>query len=393
MFDFLKKHEQNEQNMENLSIQCESVKNAPNTNTTLISVVGLSQLEKNKVYDELYKKIEKTISSIPTDKSYREEISKNIKKIVSNYDDDILFELINKYITRNIIWENLYDFVPSTVQNAKHMIFICVKNHVPIYIIEKLVNKIDINFIGDNGCTCLFRVTDLDYLIRLLSSKVLNFNINHINKDGYTFLSWISKGILDNKKTEQLISILVEKGYDFNRLYCSESLLDFACLQSKTITHMITSLINNAKYDITLTTLWFYIIINEYSVVDLRNVIIGILSCPDYKSFLNKIMNKYTYGTADNDMLLVMNLIEHTNAKKLVEMVKYKNDEGNNFLHIASFHHLDKCIRYLTTDNNFKVANSIDELLEKNNNGDTPLNLYSNGTIEKLLHQNITLLF
>jgi hypothetical protein len=97
-------------------------------------------------------------------------------------------------------------------------------------------------------------------------------------------------------------------------------------------------------------------------------------------------MNSYTFGTADEDMLLLINMISILNKGKLEKMVKYKNDKGNNVLHIASSSHFDKCIRYIVI--NFSKLNLISE---KNNDGDTPSSLYQKGSIEVLLHQEIKL--
>lgn len=387
MFDFLKSQPSINSDVTYELLNDEDPSTDTNPNNKLITTVGLSADKKMDIYKELSEKLKNAENTTSKTYDIRYNItSLKIQEIVTKYSDDVLFETIRIHINSNrIITEYLHEIVPKTIKNAKYMIFICVKNHVPVRMIEKLIDKIDIHYIVDHGDTCLYRVTEINYLIELLSSKVLNFDVNHINNRKKTFLiDWTNKNISDDKIVK-LIRILIDKKYNFNTLVSGLSLLDFACLLSDNMIYIIYRLIENSFYDITITTMWLHILIHKFDIKYLQYIVDSLIAeRPDYKSLMNKIMNNYP---SDDDMLLVMTLLKTDKKNKLLDMITYTNDTGNNLLHIASFNHLDKCIRFIMT----MKSEICDAIEKKNNDGDTPYDLYKKGSIEMLLYQSVKL--
>lgn len=370
-----------------MSVQYEPIKK----NTQLITVEGLSKEQQNIIYADIFKTLDDETTKILKKKKPEEQsesIIQTILNIVSKYDDDVLHNFIIKYIGKSLVIKNyLYDFCPRTITTAKNLVFTCVKYSVSVQVIESLVNKMDINY-RDNNDTCLYRATDIDYLISLLSSEILKFDVNNVNKNYHTFLStWLFKNG-EISKMDKLIDVAEKRGYDFNISLNNEYFLDYMCISPITTTNQIKKLVGNPKCDITLSSMWLYNIIKHKDPLDIRNILCIIVSRPDCNSFLNKIMGNYVYGSGDEDMLLVINIILLISVPKLKSMVTYKNPQGNNVLHIASMYHYDKCIRFMCTHPNLKTLNIISE---KNNDSDTPSNLYQKNSIESLLHQEIKL--
>lgn len=299
-----------------------------------------------------------------------------IKLLIENYSDDILFETIKLYIGESHIRYNILFLVPK---NAKHLIFILIKGMIPIGSIEAVSEKININFIGDNNETCLFRITDADYLINILASNKLKFDLNHTNKNKRTFFTEIftKKMNMTVKQSKMLIDILIKLKYDFNQIHIDVSLLDIICLSNITNINLIKNIIIIPDLDITMTTLWLYTLIHSYPLNYLRSLLSFIISRSDYKSFLNKIINSYFYATVDADILLIMNLVWLLNNEKLIKMITYKNSDENTVLHIASMYRLKKVIRFIKLMPNL--------IFEKNTNGKTPYDLYVNSSIDNIL--------
>jgi len=344
---------------------------------TAIEVVPykkLSEQEKKDILYILYRKITHAHKS-------------EIKGIVKEYDDDMIFDFIKIHNTINfkMIFEDIIYYVTKYPDD---MIMICVKNNIPIKVIETLAHKININYMDEKKETCLWKLqTNIDYLIGLLSSKLLNFDVNHKNVTNNTFIcDYLELKIL-NSYFIKIMYILIEKNYDFNNILNGISILDKALLYNTDVS-LIEILVRNTNQNITMYTLWLHILINKYDTKTLLTIIIIILKRPDYKIFLNEIMSKYTtlYGTSDNDMLLVMSIILHKEPNKLAEMLSYTNNYGNNILHIASSNHLDKSIRFIMKDNTFGKT-----LLIRNSDGKMPKDLYLDNDMLNLLHMDIKL--
>jgi hypothetical protein len=302
---------------------------------------------------------------------------KDIKEFVKKYDDEIIFDTLRMYKMC------FYDDMIHHIENYPiDMIFICVKYLVSPDKIKTY--NIDINYI-QNDKTCLFGL-DIKYLIKLLSSD-LNFNVNYLDAHNKTFFNTILTLKTEPNLYNQLIDILIVKNYNFNIL----SLAGISLLDTLVLYHfpyeVISLFIKNQQVNLTLSLIWLFSVIKEYDSRNILNLVQSILYRNDSNVFLNSIMkNSQLYATFDNDMLLIMNIILHRCKDKLISMIEYVNDDGENILHIASRHHLDKVIRFIMTD-----KESARCLLIKNNQNKTPYDLYQENNIVNLLYNEIKL--
>lgn len=326
-------------------------------------MTGMTIKEKKELAQDIYSKI-------------KGESLETIKNILKNYEDNIIVDMIGRYIDQNIIKRILSDILPYTDQS---IIYRMTNTQLPVDKIESVSDRININYLYKENCTCLFYITDMEYLISLLSSEKLNFDINHINKFHNTFLTTIftNERKITNVQFKTIMDILIRKKYDFTKIYIGASLLDIICLSSSCNINIIIDTMCIPNYDITVTTLWLYTLIKSLSVNHMRIIISYILTRQDHKSFLNTIMNSYFYASAETDILFIMNLIKSMNNTTLSEMITYKNTDGNTILHIASMHRLKKTIRFIK-----RIPNLI---FEKNIDGKTPYDLYIDSSVEKIL--------
>jgi len=351
----------------------------PNTvSTTSNPLISLTKTMSVKEINEIYSQLSLEIKNCKSD-------PEKLKAVTKKYSDDILFGIIERQSSEPHIRSNLCHILP---RDPKHLIFTLVKATTPVDIIEQVADKININYLGDNGDTCLWRVNDIYYLINLLSSKKLNFDINHVNKSNRTMLENIfsKKYSMTTNQLQKLIDIVTEKKYDFKKIHSDISLLDIICLVNTTDINIIRTVACIKEYDVASTTLWLYTLIHSYSIDNVRYIVSAIVHCrSDYESFLNKIMSTYawSYATADADMLLLMTLIRSLNNKKLTEklteIIMYQNDMGNTVAHIASTYHLDRLLRFIMTYPDTKFV------FDKNKDGKTPKDLYLENSILNIL--------
>jgi hypothetical protein len=224
---------------------------------------------------------------------------------------------------------------------------------------------------------------------RLLESKNLKFDVNYKPDNNHNILTYICSRVSHGYALENIVKILRKKEYNFNNYY-QFTILDRTCSQPVHDIEKIKLLLSISEYDITISVLWLYALIQNCNLIDLSIIVCnGIVKRPDFLMFLNNILEKYakSYKSVEKDIMLVMNLIGTNNKKKLIEMVQYSNNEGNNILHIASMFHLDGIIRNIMMDDDFNK----DVLLVKNKGGLTPYNLYDKYDVKNLLFQSVTL--
>ena len=339
-----------------------------------ISWKNKSDREKENICFDLYVKIK--------EQKYDQN---KIKLLVEKYTDDILFETIKTYIGESHIRYNILFVLPKNTQN---LIFLLTEGHIDIGSIEEMSNKIDINFIGDNNETCLFHISDITYLISILSSNKLHFNINHVNNNRHTFFTklLVKKTKITEIQFKTIINILIKNNYDFNKIHNGQSVLDIVCLHN---INLIDNIVRISNYDVTSTTLWLYTLIHSHQFDKLQSVLSIIVCRPDYKSFLNKIINSYFYASADADILLIMNLIRSIDNEKLVELIMYKNTDGNTVLHVAAIYHFDRIIQFilLSVKINLKFDKNIDDKTTgcSGPSGKTPSELYTENSIINIL--------
>jgi hypothetical protein len=294
--------------------------------------------------------------------------------------------MIVKFQDSQYLKDNIDLIIPEDFKDKHGLIHILTQNKYPVEKIELLAERLNINYIK-NDSTCLGKINDFQYLHDLLSSK-LNFNVNHQNKNRDTIFISIFINVVDEVLYVKLLNLLVKNYYDFNILHMNGlTNLDVKCSTScfKKISYLIA--INQC--DITKSSIWFYMLINNFNTNALSIIVCTIiLKRQDYVSFLNKILPFYSkYQTADKDISLVINLIETCDKNKLIEMIHYTNNEGNNLLHLASLYHLDTIIKTIMVDNSYNH----NILLNPNNDNQTPYDLYTKNNIPNLLYKKITL--
>ena len=339
---------------------------------------GMTLEDKTAICEELYLKIRSqwTLEAI--------------KKIIQNYDQEVVVDMINSYINDKMIQTHLCHILPQT---TGPIILHMVKYKVPVEIIESVVDRININYVGSDTNTCLWEATrNGDYLFKLLSSKKLNFDINHLNECNHTFFTNNFNG---HRKTDfthsqnalliKIIKILQEKKYNFNTITNnSESLLDmiFACQKTADM-QIVVDIVSMEEYNPLSTTHWLHILIKSYSMGYIKIIVNCIIMRTNYGSSLNKIMCEYagSYATSDVDMLSIIKLMQLFDNEKLTEMIIYANDMGDTVAHIASKYHLDRTLRFIMTDTV--------HLFGKNLLGYTPFDLYEEYSMNNILWKKI----
>ena len=334
---------------------------------------GISLADKNKILKQLYNQIRFA------------QTKSAIIPIIKPYGNDILIDFVYRYINDDIIKKNLDIILPVT---DKDIIIDLVENSISINVIESVAYKININAEDANKRTCLFYTNNISYLCNLLSSNKLKFNVNHQDEIHNTFIMHIlgSIKIDDVKMWNKFIDILISKEYNFNHNYQNEKLsfVDVMCLTGNDKDKMY-KIISMQNYDISSQILFIHKMLNNYDTNTQLMIIIHMLERQDYHIILNKILCKYAYqyGSADIDITLFLNLIGKISSEKLIEMIEYKNENGNNVMHLASIHHLDKVIYFITSDP--CINQHIEKLCEKNNDGHNPYMLYTDNNIANRL--------
>lgn len=343
-----------------------------------ISLNGLNKMQQGKLINELLDKI--------AFRGTMKITQPKMDELLECYEDDALYEATKTCLNSPSNWWLAHRMVPKTIEGSKDLIFFFVKNKLCINMIEDASNQIDVNYVNNNGETCLWDVSDIGYLIDLLSSEKLNFDVNILNKNLQTFM-WNFALSFDNRprdKCLQLMKILKKKKY-----IVDTPLINAMMVYCNECNHMIYNMLKNSGYDITSSTLWLNILINKYDIKWILAIVKGIiLTHVDHKMIFNRIMVKYSscYATADADMLTIMNSIKIYNMAKLLSMITYTNEKGNNLLHVAASYHLEKCMRFIIE---FANENNIDLLSIKNNDGKLPYNLYTENSIQHLLFKEI----
>lgn len=317
-----------------------------------------NEMEKSKIHLELYTKL----NTGPIEK---------FDKILRIYDDEVVLDMIVSYINEPVIKSNLRNIFPLT---KSPIIFKFIKANIPVHIIEQVADRININCLNKDKRTCLYYVTRGGYLLELLSSNKLNFDINYIDPHSHTFLRnffLCDKNAYENGQIEKIMKIMMERKYNFNQLCNGMSLLDTVCV-CKHISAR-NNIMSIPECDITLTILWIYALIHDNPVRHIGSASIHIIpNRSDYESFLNKIISKYarSYATADQDIVLIMSMLQLCNNEKLIQMINYKNTEGNTVAHIAAIYHLDRVLRFIKLDPNTKYE------FDKNLDGKSIKDLY-----------------
>jgi hypothetical protein len=345
---------------------------SPNlTLTNNKSYNDLNETEKIDKVNELFFKISDEMAS------------ERVINIVKNYEDATIFDLLRRFTYK----KKFLDFLHKIKEFPNDMIFICIKHNACITYIESISHKININYVNENKNTCLWNISDMSYLIKLLSSKKLHFDINHLNSHKNTFVSNVIQYKMHTDIFKKIIDLLITKGFDFNSRMNGFCLLD-KVLFCELPVDKILLLLKNIDCNITTPTLWLNMLINKYNTKDLAFILINLIKRSDYKIFLNEIMSKYSvlYESADKDMLLIMSIILHADKDKLIDMITYVNYNGDNILHIASANHLDRTIRFIMKAKEFSKP-----LLIKNNDGKYPRDLYVDNDMVNLLHVDIKL--
>lgn len=296
-----------------------------------------------------------------------------VQSILKNYDYDIIIRMCRYHIFTETIQRLLKDILPTTDAS---IIFDMIKFEIPINIIESVADRININHLDKHNKTCLFYVTNMEYLLNLLSSKILNFDINHVNDNSLTFFTNIlyAQSKLDSSIIVKMIKTLVKKGYNFNQNFYRQSILDILFLNdNQPNIDIITELISIKEYNPLSTIFWFDAFFRSFKEGSKRLLIMTFMERSDSESWLNRLMRCYigSYATAEADILWIMSTIfTSINEQKLKEMVNYTNEYGDAVIHIASIYQLDSIIRFLK----FKLdINSY----EPNSAGQTPNYLYT----------------
>ncbi len=345
----------------------------PSTETRSINykiqwVDGMDTKTKDTIINEL---INKLIGKSPS----------AIEKIIASYGDLVLIDMIIVYIKNDIIIKNLSHIMPKTDIN---IIFNLVKAEIPVETIENLSDRININATSNDNDTCLYRVTNMKYLIKLLSSNKLDFDLNHRNQNGLTFYRYhLTKSNMNAANFKEITNILAKKNYVFDADPAKLSILDIIVL-TKREDHMC-DIITIEQFDITRTILWLHLLIRQDTHNDFRNLLIKILNRTDYESFLYKIMHKYAYeyAHADKHIIYIMTLFKEINRHKLIKMIEYQNDKGNTIVHTAASYHLDRIIRFVTSEP--CLESSLEKIFNKNVDGKTPLDLYVDNSVPNIL--------
>lgn len=342
----------------------------------LISLDGLNTTQQHTLIHDLIEKIKNEINS--------SNPGPTIKDIRECYNDEVLLEATKIAINIDKFRDIAYLLVPRNMSVSKDLIFAFINKKTSVARIETMVNNVDINYVNNDGETCLWKITDIDYLIELLVSKKLNFDTNITNKHSSTFLwNFIQRNTISvsNEKCVRLINCLKEKKYIFDT-----NLISSVCICKEKCNPIIYNLFINTGYDITSSTIWLNTFINKYEPVCLQLIINNVmLKRQDYEYAFNTIMDNYAvhYATGDTDMLTLMNYTKFINKNQLLSIITYKNKIGNNLLHVTSSHHLDKCIRFIIA---FTNNEGINLLSHKNNNGKLSHDLYMENTVQNLLY-------
>lgn len=320
-----------------------------------------------------------------------------IKEFVKDYDDEIIFDVIRKY-WGDIIKIKGYRLgfghkyaIGCLVHDVRclpvDMIDLFVKCESDVSEIEKWAHLMDVNYVNHLGRTCLWSSRNISYVISLLQSKVLNFNVNHLDNQKNTFVNEFLMRGRNDLEIGMLFDALVPKGYNFNMVHAGFTLLDKVCIRKLDMS-IVKYIATNKFYDVTISSIWLYSLLKNYTVQEIILVLFEISQRADYAMFLSRIMNQYArlYPSADDDMLLVMSFLLHRYKNELVSMMMYVDESGNNLLHIASMNRLDKVIRFIMSNSEFGKL-----LLVKNVYGYYPKDLYVQSDVMNLLHKDVQL--
>lgn len=342
------------------------------------------------------------VSRVDQTKNFQNEIinmrtSECVKEFARMYDDEIIFDVIRNYWNdvgkvKNYKWRvHNKIMISCLISNVDclpvDMIDLFVKCESNVVQIEKWAHMMDVNYVNHLGKTCLWSSNNIYYVIELLKSKVLNFNVNHLDNEKNTFINNFLTENYDALDIERLFDVVALRGYNFNMVHAGFTLLDKACVKKLNIS-VVSCIVKNKLYDVTISSIWLYGLFRNYTTHNIIVVLYSISKRDDYAMFLSRVMAQYArlYPTADDDMLLVMSLLLHRYKNELVNMMMYVDEFGNNLLHIASMNRLDKVIRFIMSNVEFGKS-----LLVKNGYGLYPKDLYVQSDVMNLLHHDVLL--
>lgn len=191
-----------------------------------------------------------------------------------------------------------------------------------IYFIPIIDKYVDCNLCFDN--LDLWDIYNVEFLCKILNG-IKNININKLNIIGQSFMYTLIDRLLKNNKTlynvEQLIELLLFNYYDFDIIDDSgNTLLDHMLFNNIDI-NIICKFIKIDEYNITNNCKWFWILLHTKDTYtkNLGRIFYSILDRKDHKTFLLNLIHNYRFPTAEDDIILIMEL--YRIKDKLSEMV------------------------------------------------------------------------
>lgn len=308
--------------------------------------------------------------------------------VFRNYTKNVILPYLS-YNTDEILTHHKI-VLPIIIALHPEIIFnLATRDHFNIFF-PTIAKKINGNLVDSHNQTFMFYIQKFNNITTVLRSD-LDFNVNHTCKSGMTFLtSYLRYNTLTRYQYYELLPLLQERNYNFNNVSTMNRSIFSAIsnLNTGTIDHeILKDLLNMPEIDVTIELTWLKLIIDNYGKsynanAEFCNAMLIISIRNDYASFLFKLITKYIYYLTEEDFLKIILTFESKARGKLINMLQFKDDNGNTFIHVAARHRYKKILNLtlnLTSLDNIKIG--------KNNDNKYPLDLYLENKLETRLGQ------
>lgn len=300
------------------------------------------------------------------------------KSTFADYSSDLIdqyrHDIFNNIIFNKLDKVNRIKVINTLLRLKKEFIFDLVnKINIFVQLLDLMDENTDVSAIDIKQQNFMFYVENTS-IIKVLNSK-LHFNINQQNIRNRSFLLVKQKIFYTTNNIEPLIQPLIKRGYDFN--ICSVSGLSLLSHIISNEIHLTTfkTFLQLPEIDITKEFHWLQLLIKHIDDIKLfHNLIYIIINRVDNQKFLYKMITKYNYPFAENDIIFVLNRIKLASKQRFNDMLFYtSNKNKNTFIHIAAIKHYKQVLRIIY---HYLDKFLIKNLIKSNANGKYPHDLY-----------------
>jgi hypothetical protein len=278
--------------------------------------------DRKKLHEEMYKWHPENLIYIIIGK---DELGSSVQRYI-NFDNvkikqDFINGLMkNAFIILILRYQNEFENISETITTSP--IFKLLNNISYIQNIEETLNhELDYDKLFDH----IHHFTNVNVITRILTNSK-KIDVNKLNKNDETFLFKKWNLITTSNQAKKLIDALLFHYYDFSIVNSGgHTILDVMILHGGNY-KVIIEFIKIDEFDITANCPWLHLLFhtNPEHYKTVGYILYAILRRKDYKDFILNLLDKYTYGTSEDDIFYILNVLNLKHKGKLKEMLNMK---------------------------------------------------------------------